>query len=45
MKKWIRLGSSSETVSKNISNTININDLIILNPPADIDTMISGRPF
>jgi HlyD family secretion protein len=41
----VELGSSSETVSEIISDNIKIGDLIILNPPADVQMGPSGRPF
>ncbi len=41
----VELGSSSETISEIISDNVNIGDLIILNPPADMQMGPSGRPF
>jgi HlyD family secretion protein len=41
----IELGSSSETISEIISGNIEIGDLIILNPPAELQMGPGGRPF
>jgi HlyD family secretion protein len=41
----VELGSSSETISEIVSDNIYIGDLIILNPPADMQMGPSGRPF
>ena len=41
----VGLGSSSETISEIISDNIEIGNLIILNPPADMQMGPSGRPF
>ena len=41
----VELGSSSETISEIVSDNIKIGDLIILNPPADMQMGPGGRPF